>query len=101
MCLMFITASVNFVFLSCSFSDIRKLTRGLPHEINHPVFSPGFAAIHGAVTLPVGRPLGDSRPGEPRENVAPSLILPLAVKIDGAAFKSSTPDQEAPRRGRV
>src|SRR5208282_3967989 len=40
-------------------------------------------------------------PGEPREDVVPSLIFPLAVKIDGVAFKSSAPDQEATRRGRV
>jgi hypothetical protein len=33
--------------------------------------------------------------------VVPSLIFPLAVKIDGVAFKSSAPDQEATRRGRV
>jgi len=35
------------------------------------------------------------RPGEPRENVAPSPHPPTGVKIDGAAFKSSAPDQEA------
>src|SRR5438132_11705306 len=65
------------------------------------MFGPSFAAVHGAVTLPVSRPLGDPGPGEPRENLAPSLILPLAVKIDGAAFKSSAPDQEAARRRSV
>src|ERR1700730_2650418 len=75
--------------------------RGLPREIDHPVFVPGFAAIYGAVTLPVRRPLGDPRPGQPRENVVPSPILPLAVKIDGGAFKSSPPDQEAARRRSV
>src|SRR5713101_236184 len=78
-----------------------KLARGLAREINHPVFGPGFAAIHRAVTLPVGRPLGDVRPSEPRENVVPSLIFPLAAKIDGLAFKSSAPDQETARRRRV
>ena len=65
------------------------------------MFVPGFAAIYGAVTLPVRRPLGDPRPGQPRENVVPSPILPLAVKIDGGAFKSSPPDQEAARRRSV
>src|SRR5260370_31525467 len=49
----------------------------------------------------MGRALGDARPSEPRENVVPSLILPLAVKIDVAAFKSSAPDQEATRRRSV
>jgi hypothetical protein len=29
--------------------------RGLPREINHPVSSPSFAAIYGAVTLPSGQ----------------------------------------------
>src|SRR5260370_8719616 len=53
------------------------------------------------MTLPVGRALGDPRPAEARENVVPSLIVPLAVEIDGVAFKSSAPDQEAARRGRV
>src|ERR1035437_7148051 len=53
------------------------------------------------MTLPVSRPLGDPGPGEPREKVFPSLIFPLAVKVDGVAFKSSAPDQEATRRGRV
>src|SRR5258708_27912160 len=67
---------------------------GLPHEINHPVFAPGFAAIHGSVTFPVCRPLGDSGPGEPREHVMAGLILPLAVKLDSVAFKSSAPDPE-------
>src|SRR5438445_12754544 len=98
---MLITASANLSVYPCFFGEIHKLTWGLPREINHPVFGPGFAAVHGAVTLPVGRPLCDPRPGEPRENVAPSLIFPLAVKIDGVAFKSSAPDQEAARRGRV
>src|SRR6266849_5019634 len=85
----------------CSFAKSARLLRGLPREIDHPVFVPGFAAVYGAVTLPMGRPLGDARPSEPRENVVPSLILPLAVKIDVAAFKSSAPDQEATRRRRV
>jgi hypothetical protein len=49
----------------------------------------------------VGRPLRDPRPGEPRANLAPCLILPLAVQIDGAAFKSSAPDLEATRRRSV
>src|SRR5712692_715281 len=77
------------------------LLRGFPPEINHPVSDPSFAAIYGAVTLPVGRSFSDPRPGETRENVVPSLILPLAVKIDGPAFKSSAPDQEATRRRSV
>jgi hypothetical protein len=63
------------------------------------MFGPSLAAIHGAMALPVSRPLGDPRPGEPRKNSLPRLVLPLAVKIDGIAFKSSTPDQEATRRG--
>src|SRR5215468_163076 len=101
MCLTFMTASVLVCLSILFFREVRKLTRGLPSEINHPVLGPGLAAIHGAVTLPVGRPFGDSRPGEPRENLAPILIFPLAVKIDGVAFKSSAPDQKATRRGRV
>src|SRR4030095_8094581 len=101
MCLMFMTASVLVCLSILFFPEVRKLTRSLPREINHPVLGPGFAAIHGAVTFSVGRPFGDPRPGEPRENVAPILIFPLAVKIDGVAFKSSAPDQEATRRGRV
>src|SRR5260370_10315158 len=101
MCLIFITASVILSVYPVLFGEVFKLTRGLPREINHPVFGPGFAAIHGAMTLPVGRARGDPRRGGPRENVVPSLIFPLAVKIDGVAFKSSAPDQEATRRGRV
>src|SRR5260370_35558158 len=101
MCLIFITASVILSVYPVLFGEVFKLTRGLPREINHPVFGPGFAFIHGAMTLPVGRALGDPTPGEPRENVVPSLIYPLAVKIDGVAFKSSAPDQETARRGRV
>src|SRR5882724_8498790 len=97
---MFITAPLNSLS-TLLLRRSHKSTRGLSREINHPVFGPGFTAIHGTVTLPMGKPLGDLRPGEPRENVAPSLIHPLAVKIDGAAFKSSAPDQEATRRGRV
>jgi hypothetical protein len=77
------------------------LLRGLPREINHPVLGPSFAAVYGTVTLPVRRLLRDPRPGQPREDVAPSLILPLAVKIDGAAVKSSAPDQEATWRRSV
>src|SRR6266478_5107567 len=77
----------------CSFAKSARLLRGLPREIDHPVFVPGFAAVYGAVTLPMGRLLGDPGPGEPRQNVVPSLIVPLAVKIDSAAFKSSAPDQ--------
>ena len=75
--------------------------RGLPRESNHPVFDPSFAAIHGAVTLPVGRPPGDPGPPESRENLVPSLVLPLAVKIYTAAFKSSAPDLEATGRRSV
>src|SRR3984893_11166574 len=101
MCLIVIIVSVILSVYPVLFGEVFKLTRGLPREINHPVFGPGLAAIHGAMTLPVGRALGDPRPGEPRENVVPSLIFPLAVKIDGVAFKSSAPDQEATRRGRV
>lgn len=51
--------------------------------------------------LPVGRALGDARPGEPRENALPSLILPLAVKVNSAPFKSSASDQEATGRRSV
>src|SRR5450755_2158275 len=77
------------------------LLGGLAREINHPVFEPGLSAIHGAVTLPVGRPLGDPRPGEPGVNAVPSLILPLAVKIDGSVFKSPVPNLKSARRRSV
>lgn len=72
-----------------------------PREINHPVFGPSLAAIHGAMALPVCRMFGDPRPGELRKNLLPSLIFPLAVKIDGVTFKSSAPDQEAAGRRSV
>src|SRR5260370_30477199 len=74
------------------------LVRGLPREINHPVFAPSFAPISGAVTLPVGGALGDPGPGDPRAHVGPCLLVPLAVKFDFAAFKPSAPDQDATRR---
>ena len=62
------------------------------------MFAPGFATIQRAVTLPVRGHFGDPGPGKSRENVAPGLILPLAVKIDGTVFESSAPDQESSRR---
>ena len=79
------------------FGEIHRLLGALPREINYPEFGPGFSAIYGGVTLPVGGPLLDPGSCEPEENIAPSLILPLAVKVDGAAFKSSAPDQETTR----
>ena len=64
------------------------------------MFAPGLATIQGAVTLPVRRRFRDPGPGKSRENKAPGLILPLAVKINGTAFESSAPDQESSwRRG--
>src|SRR5208282_2716385 len=74
------------------------LLRSFPREIDLPVFAPGFAAIRGAMTFPVRSPICDVRPGEPREKLASSLVLPLAMKLDRATFKSSAPDQEATRR---
>src|ERR1700689_2770943 len=92
--LLFITTPFDLsVYLRFSSS-----VRGFPGEINLPVFAPGFAAIDGSVTLPVRSPICDLGPGEPRENLAPSLVLPLAVKIDRATNKSSPPDQKATRR---
>jgi hypothetical protein len=66
-----------------------------PRKIDHPVFGPSLACIHGAMALPVRRTFRDLRPCEPRKNSLSTRILPLAVKIDSVAFKSSTPDLEA------
>ena len=62
------------------------------------MFAPGFAAIRGAVTLPMRSSVRDLGPGESGEDLATGIILPPAMKIDRPAFKSSAPDQESPRR---
>ena len=100
---MFITASFSFSGDSAEPSpfvlDLNpRITLWFSREINLPVFAPGSAAVHRAMTLPMGSPIGNSGPGEPGENLVTSLIPPLAVKIDGIAFKSSAPDQEPTRR---